>query len=111
MSYIYIISDGEYIKIGKANDVEKRIKELQTGNPKELKIIRTIECDEIFATRIECELHKILDKHKIRGEWYSITCINEIDKMSDEEILFLRFYENSKLDEIALGRFKNGSVR
>ena len=42
---VYIISDGSgYLKIGVAASLEKRVKQLQTGNPNELKVIGVIRC-------------------------------------------------------------------
>jgi hypothetical protein len=73
-SNVYFISDGEFIKIGKANNVERRLKELQTGNPKELKILRIIKCtDEYAAYELETFLHSMLHSVNSIGEWFHLS--------------------------------------
>ena len=39
---IYFISDGNYIKIGQAKDLQNRITGMQTENPRELFVIARI---------------------------------------------------------------------
>lgn len=70
-SNIYFISDGEFIKIGKSNNVNRRLRELQTANPRELKLLKVIECkNETAAFELEVFLHKILQSTHQNGEWY-----------------------------------------
>lgn len=45
-SFVYFISDGEYVKIGKGFPIQ-RMKGLQTGNPRELSLLFTIPVGEI----------------------------------------------------------------
>lgn len=72
-SNVYFISDGDFVKIGKANNVEKRLKVLQTGNPKPLTIINIIECGDCKkAYELEFFLHKMLKPLKVNGEWYKL---------------------------------------
>ena len=72
---VYIISDGSgYLKIGVAASLEKRVKQLQTGNPNELKVIGVIRCaNRTEAGQMEARLHRILDACKYRNEWYAVT--------------------------------------
>lgn len=72
-SIVYFISDGEFVKIGKADNVEKRLKTLQTGNPKPLKILKTIPCNSAKeAYDLEFFFHALLKDHKSNGEWYKL---------------------------------------
>lgn len=66
---VYFITDGEFIKIGKANDPNQRLSELQTGNPKPLWIIKQIKGDE----KQERRLHQIFKSWHHRGEWFKST--------------------------------------
>ena len=60
------------IKIGLAMDVEKRLAQLQVGNPYKLKVIASFYVDsKIKAQQIEKSLHKKFMKHSIRGEWFT----------------------------------------
>ena len=74
--YVYFIQSDQSkskkpVKIGMANDPQKRLEELQTGNPYELSVIATIE----FKTRrdaslAESHLHRRLSRMRMRGEWF-----------------------------------------
>jgi|13_taG_2_1085334.scaffolds.fasta_scaffold121632_2 hypothetical protein len=66
---VYFITDGEYIKIGKAKDPQERLNGLQTGNPKNLFIIATINGDEA----VEYQMHHRFKQWHHRGEWFKAT--------------------------------------
>jgi hypothetical protein len=87
---IYFISNGTYTKIGKANNPEKRIKELQTGCPEDLELKLIIEGNE----EKERKIHKVLEKYRIRGEWFYI------DFDYDEYLInFLLEQDNNEEDD------------
>ena len=67
-SYVYFIQDkmSNMIKIGKANDVEKRLKQLQTSCPYELELLSYIPGDE----SLEKDIHKKFSEYRHRGEWF-----------------------------------------
>lgn len=72
-SYVYFISDGEYIKIGKADNPVARLSELQVGNPRELKILYLVPAHtQRDATKIEGKLHLTYRDYRIGGEWFDI---------------------------------------
>lgn len=66
--YVYFIQavDGGPIKIGKAFNVRERLAGLQTGNPKELRILGAMVGD----TDVEGKVHKEFAGSRIRGEWF-----------------------------------------
>jgi len=80
--YVYVIQQqgGDWhVKIGKAKDVENRLKSLQTSSPYDLKImVKICATDETHALNMEKGLHERLKKHKVRGEWFSKSVINII---------------------------------
>lgn len=67
--YIYFISNGESVKIGFSKDPEKRLKNLQTANPVELKLLYF----EKGNSNIESRLHKLFSKDRIQGEWFNFS--------------------------------------
>lgn len=67
-NFVYFITDGEFVKIGTAYDVSARLKDLQTGNPKRLKIL--VVTTGGFKT--EKKYHRMFDLYKTVGEWYEI---------------------------------------
>lgn len=79
-SNVYFISDGEFVKIGKSDDVECRLKQLQTCNAKQLFIIGYLPCkNPASAMNKEDFLHNTLEKHKSHGEWYKISHKKAVD--------------------------------
>jgi hypothetical protein len=67
--YIYFIQEefGGNIKIGVANDPEKRLANLQSANPKRLKIVGRFEAGKL-AERLR---HKMFGEFRLEGEWFS----------------------------------------
>ena len=62
-SNVYFISDGEFCKIGKADNVDVRLKQLQTSNAKSLFVIGYIPCkNSTSALRKENMLHSDFSK-------------------------------------------------
>jgi Meiotically up-regulated gene 113 len=75
MEYLYIIAatnDGP-CKIGKALDVQKRLGQIQTGNPQKLRIVETFKLrgSSLLA---ESLCHWVLEKHKTPSltEWFDV---------------------------------------
>lgn len=73
VSYVYFIADGEFVKIGKANDVNQRKLSLETGNPRDLITLGTISCDsEAESYSLEKKLHHHFEPWHHRGEWFVV---------------------------------------
>lgn len=72
-AFVYFVTDGEFVKIGVAEDPDKRIAGIQTGNPRKLEFLALIPCEsKKMAHRVEYTLHQIYRRFKKNGEWYSI---------------------------------------
>jgi len=72
-AHIYIISEknSDYYKVGyTAQAPLARLRELQTGNPRQLKLVRYVEIDDAY--RVEQLLHAVLGKWHITREWFCI---------------------------------------
>jgi hypothetical protein len=69
---VYAISDGHmHHKIGKAVNVTNRLKQLQTGNGRELRLVAYIPCsNERIAYQCESWAKKVLEPMKSTGEWF-----------------------------------------
>lgn len=65
--YVYFITDGEKIKIGKAGNPRMRLSGLQTSHHKPLYFLAIMPGDE----SVERQLHRIFYAHRIRGEWFN----------------------------------------
>lgn len=67
--WIYVLQEvtGGPFKIGFANDIVERIKQLQTGNWRELKLVAFHR----GSSKLEAQLHRIHARHRIRSEWFA----------------------------------------
>lgn len=72
-AYVYFMSDGQYLKIGKAKDYKKRLSHIQIANARTIKIQYLIPVkDETCAFKIEGFLHRAYMSYQMNGEWYDI---------------------------------------
>ena len=63
---MYLIQCGDYVKIGVARSLGKRLMGLQCGTPYDLKLLGAVRGD--YA--LERELHRKFEMHAHRGEWF-----------------------------------------
>ena len=72
-TFVYFITDGWYIKIGVANNVEKRLLQLQTGNAHNLLVLLRVPFTDSYAAyRAEKEFHREYSEKRLVGEWFDI---------------------------------------
>ena len=73
---LYVISiDGtSYVKIGISNDAERRLRNLQTANPQDLRLEYAFTGSPVLVRNWETRIHRQLtaDGRHIRGEWFWI---------------------------------------
>jgi hypothetical protein len=78
--YLYLIQCNQYTKIGITNDIDYRLRTLQTGNPYPLTVIDKFEFDE--PGLVEYLLHKKYAYACVRGEWFCLS-ESEVDEVID----------------------------
>ena len=60
-----------YVKIGRTNNIKKRIRQLQVGNPLKIRLIGIINCScKKISAKLERELHNKLSYKNKSGEWF-----------------------------------------
>jgi hypothetical protein len=75
---LYVISDGEYNKIGiTTSSIKKRLKVLQTANARKLTCIFMKEIQ--LARDLELALHQHFADKRLYGEWFDVS-LREIKK-------------------------------
>ena len=57
-------------KIGQTSNMQDRMRNLQTGSPTKLEIVKFIQTDD--ALTIERKLHNTFKETRIRGEWFAL---------------------------------------
>ncbi len=77
--YVYLISSGDFIKIGYSNSPGSRLRELQVGNPRLLSMIgQSVFSDRVGAKSGEASLHKRYRAYKARGEWFDSSILEDV---------------------------------
>lgn len=81
-SFVYFIQqdcDAKHVKIGKADDVMRRMLELQTGSPYPLVLLHSIKAENSeHAFALESMIHERLKKYRLSGEWFKFECLNDV---------------------------------
>lgn len=78
--FIHEEADFKRFKIGYTTNLSMRLLSLQTGNPDQLVVYKTIEN---ATKRTETQLHGMFAQYRIRGEWFAIDS-NIIDQIYSE---------------------------
>ncbi len=65
---VYFIEQGEFVKIGRAEDVDARLAVHQGSSPIELKLLAVVRSDNDVVT--ERYLQGLFHDDHVRGEWY-----------------------------------------
>lgn len=66
---VYVITDGEYVKIGRTTSLRNRLKDLQVANARPLTLLAFIKGYQ----DTEQELHYRFGHARVRGEWFKLT--------------------------------------
>jgi len=85
--YLYAISNGQEIKLGMSGDVNKRLKSMQTASPSELVVLWKyyIANTPSDAIKVEKRLHRACKAYHIRGEWFTMDCINTVNNFNPNQ--------------------------
>ncbi len=83
MKYVYLIQSLEdsYYKIGLSKHPKKRVKELQTGNSSELRLVDMYQSE--FANLIEKTLQRRYSHLRKEGEWFDMGISNEVSFINE----------------------------
>lgn len=77
---IYVMRCGDKLKIGVAKNVERRAKQLQTGNPETILIEYQRERKDAY--KLENHLHRKFSKQRVSGEWFDANALEVRDIIS-----------------------------
>lgn len=67
---IYLIESSGFYKIGKSNDISKRLSSLRTGNPNEMVVVCTYYPTNSSLDKLERDLHEKFAESRTTGEWF-----------------------------------------
>ena len=73
--YLYVIADDydDLCKVGYSEDPDRRVAELQVGNPHALRVVHRVRVDDDRVRVLESKLHHELGPWRARGEWFRVT--------------------------------------
>lgn len=79
---VYVIStEAGHCKIGYSTDPELRLATLQTASPVKMKLEYTF-ITTLDPRILEAEAHRILDKHRLSGEWFDAPVDHAIEAVN-----------------------------
>ena len=71
--FVYLLCAGDVFKIGVTEQtIEKRIRDLQTGNPEEIWCRDYLEVPRKYLYRLEKMMHLKHHVSKVKNEWYEL---------------------------------------
>jgi len=95
----YLITDGNFIKIGRSKDPERRLKELKTANPKVKLICYGQGAEEKY-------LHTIFHEKRYKREWFDLS-EKQIEKAKRLILDGKNGYVDELVYELAIGKKKS----
>ena len=80
--YIYfILADNGLVKIGRTENITKRVMAIRCGSPVRVRLLHCFEVDDDVS--VERSLHRKFRKKRKHGEWFAL---------SDEDIIKIKKY-------------------
>ena len=106
--HVYIIEADDRIKIGRTNNIAKRLNALRGQSGREFKrVCHTIPCSNYC--NIETVMHKLFREHRVLGEWFDISFEQASKALANHE-LDLSDIEEKEIDVSGMFRDYENAV-